>query len=360
MRAIPCALMRGGTSKGVYLLADDLPRTRAARAKTLLALLGSPDPRQIDGLGGGDMLTSKVAIVSRAPAAEKADLLYRFAQVYPDRALVDENPTCGNILAGVGAFAILRGLIAPSRGKTRTLVRDINTGALIEQIVPTPGGRLSFAGKVKIAGAPNPAAGIALNFMEIAGAKTGRLFPTGNRADDFGGVRATCIDAAMPLVVAAAAALKRSGYETRDELQRDADLFSRLEKIRLAASRKMGLGDARGKVIPKIALVAAPRAGGHIASRYFTPTSAHAAYAVSGGCALAAAALIDGTIARDFAAGLPPARKVETREVAIEHPAGKMAVRARMEKDGGGDFFPAKAGVVRTARLLMDGIAYLP
>ena len=260
-KKLTCAVMRGGTSKGVYLLREQLPADPAALRRVLLAVMGSPDARQIDGLGGGEMLTSKVAMVAKSAAAD-ADIDYHFAQVVPGKSEVDTSPTCGNILSGVGAFAIEFGLFPAADGETELVVRDVNTGAFVEQVVQTPGGRVEYAGDCVISGAPGSAAPVALNYLRFAGVKTGRLFPAGAGVVEVDGIETTCIDAAMPVVFAAAESFGLSGRESAAELQADRNFFARMESVRLAASEKMGLGDARGKVIPKFALVASPEGGG--------------------------------------------------------------------------------------------------
>ena len=260
-KKLTCAVMRGGTSKGVYLLREQLPTDPAALKRVLLAVMGSPDARQIDGLGGGEMLTSKVAMVAKSAAAD-ADIDYHFAQVVPGKSEVDTSPTCGNILSGVGAFAIEFGLFPAADGETELVVRDVNTGAFVEQVVQTPGGRVEYAGDCVISGAPGAAAPVALNYLRFAGVKTGRLFPAGAGVVVIDGIETTCIDAAMPVVFAAAESFGLSGRESAAELQADRNFFARMESVRLAASEKMGLGDARGKVIPKFALVASPEGGG--------------------------------------------------------------------------------------------------
>lgn len=350
--------MRGGTSKGVYFVLDDLPVDESARNALLLQLLGG-DKRQTDGIGGGDMLNSKVAMVSKA-AGDDADIEYRFAQVIPGGG-VDTSPTCGNILAGVGAFAIERGLIAATPGKTerRIVVRDINTGAKVEQhIQTTADGKPRYDGDCIIAGAPGSSAPVRLFYLEFAGAKTGKLFPTGSRLDMFDGIGATCIDAAMPTVIAAAADFGISGYEDRDSLQNNKALFEKMERVRLLAAEKMTLGDARGAVIPKFAMVAPPSSGGALAARYFTPVSAHAAFAVSGGIAVACAAMMDGTTAAKVTRR-PMADDNGVFATDIEHPSGVMQVLAEFD-DADKREVPVRAGTIRTARMIMTGKVFPP
>ena len=378
-KKLTCAVMRGGTSKGVYLLREQLPTDPAALKRVLLAVMGSPDARQIDGLGGGEMLTSKVAMVAKSAAAD-ADIDYHFAQVVPGKSEVDTSPTCGNILSGVGAFAIEFGLFPAADGETELVVRDVNTGAFVEQVVQTPGGRVEYAGDCVISGAPGSAAPVALNYLRFAGVKTGRLFPAGAGVVEVDGIETTCIDAAMPVVFAAAESFGLSGRESAAELQADRNFFARMESVRLAASEKMGLGDARGKVIPKFALVASPEGGGgggsgkngkgggggdgnggaeaDIISRYFTPVSAHAAYAVSGGIALSSALATAGTLPHRL--GRPAGADSEARrKFRISHPSGLMEIDLHMAEEDGA-WVPQKAGVIRTARLLMTGEARVP
>lgn len=352
-KSIPCAIMRGGTSKGVYFLLSDLPAEESLRNALLLQMMGG-DKRQINGLGGGDMLNSKVAIISTS-AEPGVDVDYRFAQVVPGDNQVDTSPTCGNILAGVGAFAIERNLLKTKKDETRVVIRDINTGAKIEQWVQTTDdGKVRYDGNCVIAGAPGSAAPVRLFYLEFTGAKTGQLFPTGSHADTFDGIEATCIDAAMPTVIADATDFGISGYEDRDTLQNNAKLFEKIEAVRLQAAAKMGLGDARGKVIPKFALVAPPKNGGAITVRYFTPVTAHAALAVSGGIALACALMIEDTLTARYAKR-PSADSSGTYPVDMEHPSGTMQVLATFDDAGN----PVRAGVIRTTRMIMSGEVFV-
>lgn len=352
--AIPCAIMRGGTSKGIYFLLDDLPADDAERNALILRLVGG-DARQVNGLGGGDMLNAKVAVVSRSPD-EGSDIDYRFVQVVPGEGRVDTGPTCGNILAGVGAFAIEQGLVAAAEGQTVIRVRDINTGSRVEQVLQTPGGELTYEGDCVIAGVPDAAAPVLLYYLDFAGIKTGKLFPTGNVVDVVDGVALSCVDAAMPTLFAAAADMGVAGDETPAQLQANTALMARLESLRLQAAQAMGLGDARGKVIPKFALVSAPRQGGSICARYFTPVTAHATFAVSGGIALATAVMTAGTTAADCAQ--PPALDDNgDYPVDIEHPSGIMRVGIKFSDDT--PPLPVKAGVLRTTRMIMRGEARL-
>ncbi|MGI9347424.1 MAG: PrpF domain-containing protein [Gammaproteobacteria bacterium] len=353
---VPCAIMRGGTSKGIYFLLNDLPADDDVRNRLILQLVGG-DARQIDGLGGGDMLSAKVAVISSAREAG-VDVDYRFVQVVPGENRVDTGPTCGNILAGVGAFAIEKGLVTVADGQTTVLVRDINTGARVEQVVQTPGGKVRYDGNCVIAGVPAAAAPVLLYYLDFAGVKTGALTPTGNMMDEPGGISVSCIDAAMPTVFATAADMGVRGDESCDELQSNTALLQRLETVRLSAAKKMGMGDVHGKVTPKFALVTAPRQDGNICARYFTPSTAHAAFAVSGGIALATAVMLSGTTA-NACARLPMPNDSGDYPIDIEHPSGMMRVSMRFEQRNGKPH-PIKAGVLRTTRLIMTGETYLP
>lgn len=291
LMGIRCMLMRGGTSKGAYFLAQDLPSAPAERDRLLLSIMGSPDPRQVDGIGGGHPLTSKVAVVSRS-TEPGCDVDFLFAQVGVDRPSVDTTPNCGNILAGVGPFAIERGLVAAQDGVTTVRVRILNTGTVSELRVETPGGVVEYLGDARIDGAPGTAAPIAIDFLDAEGSVCGALLPTGNVVDVVEGVPVTLIDNGMPVIVLRAADVGRTGHESRDALDRDVELKARLEAIRLAAGPLMNLGDVRDKVVPKIALVAPPRDGGHIATRSFIPHECHAAIGVFAAVTVATAAVL--------------------------------------------------------------------
>lgn len=349
---VRCMLMRGGTSKGAYFLSEDLPRDVAARDAALLAILGSPDPRQVDGIGGGHPLTSKVAIVSRSQDAD-SDIDFLFCQVSVDRAMVDTTPNCGNILAGVAPFAIERGLIKASDPVTRVRVRTINTGTLAELVVETPGGHVNYSGNARIDGVPGTSAPIAVNFLDAAGSVCGSLLPTGNAVDIVCGVEATLVDNGMPVVVLAADAVGRTGYESREALDADAELKARLEEIRLEAGRLMGLGDVKDKVIPKMALVAPPVAGGSVCTRSFIPHVCHASIGVFAAVSVATACVLPGTPA----ARVAKMAQGRVRDAGVEHPTGEFAVRLEI---GGTEAAPVveKAGLLRTARALFDGYTF--
>ena len=352
--AIPALFMRGGTSRGLYFEAGDLPRDAAARDRLLLAAMGSPDVRQIDGMGGATTLTSKVAIVG--PSEEPGiDVDYFFAQVSLTEDMVDTGPTCGNILAGVGPFAIERGLVAAAHGETSVRIRLVNTGDLVEAVVQTPGGAVQYAGAATVDGVPGSAAPVILNFMDCLGSKTGALFPTGNVVDLIDGIEVSLADAAMPVMMMRADAMGKTGYETAAELDEDRDFFARLEPIRLAAGEMMGLGDVTNMVIPKPVLLAPPRAGGAFTSRYFTPHAAHEAHAVTGAVCLAAAAVTPGTVAH----GLADIEIGEKMEIAIEHPTGTIDVALTLDQSRTPPEVRS-AGILRTARLLFQGAVMVP
>ena len=298
--AISCTMMRGGTSRGPYFLAGELPADDATRDRVLLAAMGSPDDRQIDGIGGATTLTSKVAIVSLSDHPW-ADVDYLFAQVSVDRAFVDYSPTCGNMLAGVGPFAIDRGLVPSDDPRTVIHIRNVNTDSLIEAVVETPDGYVEYDGDTVIDGVPGKASPILLNFMEVIGSKTGALFPTGKRKEVIEGVEVSCVDVAMPMVLTTAESMGVRGDESKAELDANRELLEKLEAVRVVAGEKMGLGDVRGKVIPKFGILSRPRRGGALTSRYFVPTDCHSTHAVSGAICVGSCALVPGTVADGIA-----------------------------------------------------------
>jgi 4-oxalomesaconate tautomerase len=343
MSGVACMWMRGGTSKGGYFLAVDLPEDRDG---FLLRMMGSPDPRQIDGMGGGNPLTSKVAVV-RGSTRAGADVDYLFLQVMVDKAIVTDVQNCGNILAGVGPFAIERGLVAARDGETSVRVFMQNTGQIAILRVQTPGGVVTYEGNARIDGVPGAAAPVEIEFQDTAGSSCGALLPTGNAVDEIDGVAVTLIDNGMPVVVLRAVDL--SIYETMkpEELEADAVLRARLEAIRLKAGVLMNLGDVAVKTVPKMTLVAPPQAGGAILTRTFIPHRCHSAIGVLGAVSVASACLLKGSVAYDLA----KRGKGDLRRLAIEHPSGEMTVVARLNSAGE----VASAGILRTARKLMDG-----
>jgi 2-methylaconitate cis-trans-isomerase PrpF len=355
LTSIPCLLMRGGTSKGPYFLAEDLPADPAQRDAVLLAVMGSPHVRQIDGIGGGDSLTSKAVIVGRSDRPG-IDIEYLFAQIAVGEGGVDTAPNCGNMLAGVAPFAIERGLVAAQHPTTTVRIYNRNTSKVIEAVVETPNGEVTYDGSARIDGVPGTGAPIVLNFLDAAGAKTGKLLPTGHAIDVIDGVEVSCVDLSSPLVFADAAAMGKTGYETKRELDADHAFIDRLEALRRRAALLMGLGDVTGKVLPKFALVAPPRGAGNIASRYFVPWNCHSAYAVTGALCLGAAATIPGTLAHRVA------RRDEGNPgvVVIEHPAGLLETRmSTRETAGSATPVFERAGIVRTARPLLGGLVHI-
>ncbi len=352
-RAIPCLFMRGGTSRGPYFRARDLPADPAARDRVLLAVMGSPDARQVDGVGGADSLTSKVAIV--APSEHPGvDVDYLFAQVAIDRPSVDTEPSCGNMLAGVGPFAVERGMVRPADPETSVTIHNVNTGARIRALIETPGGCVSYDGEQRLDGVPGAAAPVWLEFIDIVGAKCGSMFPTGRSSETIDGVAASCIDVAMPMVMIEASEFGLGGYET-DALAPDREFMAKLERIRREAGRRMGLGDVRDKVVPKVAVLARPRTGGLISSRYFTPDTLHAAHAVTGAICVAACALMPGTVASPLA----DADFAHAGRCVIEHPSGALEVTLRTSGEGG-SLTVESACLVRTARKIFDGEVLVP
>ena len=351
--AIPCLFMRGGTSRGPFFAATDLPEDPALRDRVLLAAMGSPDARQIDGLGGADPLTSKVGIVSRS-TRPGVELEFLFAQVLIDEARVDTTPNCGNMLAAVGPFALERGLLAARGTETTVRILTRNTGMLSDVVLQTPDGRITYQGAAHIDGVPGSSAPIKINFLETAGSVCGKLLPTGRVVDRFDGVPVTCIDNGMPVVVIRASDLGRTGYESRDGLNADAELKARIESIRLQAGLAMNLGDVTKKVVPKMSLIAPPRAGGSLCSRTFIPHDCHAAVGVLGAVTLATAGVLAGSVAEGVAR-LPGGN---VKAVSIEHPTGEFTVE--LELDPKDPQSVLRAALLRTARLIMRGEVMIP
>ncbi|WP_042703892.1 4-oxalomesaconate tautomerase [Azospirillum sp. B506] len=347
--AARCMWMRGGTSKGGYFLAGDLPSDAAARDAFLLRVMGSPDPRQIDGLGGADPLTSKVAVVRRSER-DGVDVDYLFLQVFVDKAVVTDAQNCGNILAGVGPFAIERGLVAATDGVTPVTIFMENTGQVAVASVPTPGGAVTYKGEARIDGVPGTAAPIPIEFRDTAGSSCGSLLPTGNAVDVIDGVPVTCIDNGMPVVVLRASDLGVRGDETREDLDADTALKARLEAIRLKAGPMMKLGDVTDKSVPKMTLVSAPTNGGAVSTRTFIPHRCHASIGVLGAVSVATACALEGSPAASLAV-VPEGR---TKTLSIEHPTGEMTVVLDLDETGS----VARAALLRTARKLFDGTVY--
>lgn len=345
-QGIPCLWMRGGTSKAPCFLARDLPADPSARDTLLLRIMGSPDPRQIDGIGGGDPLTSKVAILAPSRRAD-ADVDYLFLQVFVDRALVSDAQPCGNILAAVGPAAIERGLLATQDGVTPVRIHMLNTGEMAVAHVATPNGRVSYHGDAQIDGVPGYHAAVPLMFTGIAGSLCGVLQPTGRDVDMIDSVPCTLIDNGMPIVVMPAEAFGLSGQETPELLEADTALKARIEAIRLKAGPMMNLGDVTAKSVPKMVLVAPATMGGVIGTRSLIPHRVHASIGVLAAVSVATACLLPNGPARELAK-LPPDGRFS-----IEHPCGAVEVLLELT-----DGCVVGAGTVRTARKLLDGLVF--
>ena len=351
---IPCVLMRGGTSKGPFFLASDLPEDADLRDRVLLKVMGSPDMRQIDGIGAAEPLTSKVVIVSPS-VRDDADVDYLFAQVVIDRAFVDTGPTCGNMLSGIGPFVIEQGLVRASDPETTVRIYLVNVDTLVEAIVQTPGGEVTYEGDAEIDGVPGTAAPVKLAFVDASGAKTGKLLPTGNALDDIDGIAVSCVDVAMPCVIAKASDFGKTGYESKAELDADKDFFARFEAIRVKAAARMGMGDASGSVIPKFVIVAPPKAGESFAARYFMPQLTHPGMAVTGAVCMASAAAIEGSTVNSVA----DLRPGNARTITIEHPTGRIEIE--LVTSGGAESLKIeRAAVIRTTRRLFEGFVLIP
>ncbi|MGE6320796.1 4-oxalomesaconate tautomerase [Pseudomonas oryzihabitans] len=352
MQRIPCVLMRGGTSKGPFFHASDLPSDPAARDEMLIDLMGAGHELEIDGIGGGSPQTSKVAIISPSSHPD-ADVDYLFVQVMVAERRVDTAPNCGNMLCAVGPFAVEQGLVAAEDGKTLVRIRNLNTNSFVDSLVHTPGGLVRYEGDTAIDGVPGTAAPVQLTFLDAVGSKTGTLFPTGQATDVFDGVPVTCIDMAMPMMVVDARHLGVTGSERPAELDANTALLARLEALRLQAGRAMGLGDVSGKVIPKPVLISPPQHGGTLQVRYFMPHSCHRALAITGSIGLATACVTPDTVVM----ALLGESARDLTHVRLEHPSGGIDV---VLSRGGADGTTIQASVVRTARRLFAGHVYAP
>jgi 4-oxalomesaconate tautomerase len=352
-RSIPCLFMRGGTSRGPFFLDSDLPEDIAQRDAILLSVMGSPDVRQIDGMGGADPLTSKVGMVRRGQTAG-VDLEFLFAQVSIKEARVDTTPNCGNMLAAVVPFGLETGLVKATGDVTTLRVLTRNTGTLSDIEVQTPGGQVEYSGDARIDGVPGTASPINISFLETAGSVCGSLLPTGRLVDQFDGVDVTCIDNGMPVVVIGAEALEVTGYESRDELNANAALKQKIESIRLQAGPAMNLGDVAKKVVPKMCLVAKPAAGGQICTRTFIPHDCHSAVGVLGAVTVATAAVMPGSVAHRYALVPPGLSKI----ISVEHPSGEFSVLLTMDAAKPSEV--SRAALLRTARLIMRGEVFVP
>lgn len=351
---IPCVIMRGGTSRGPFFKLSDLPADIATRDAVLLAVMGSPHEIQVDGIGGSHSVTSKVAMISKSKRLD-ADVDYLFAQVQINESIVDTKPNCGNMLVAVGPFAIESGLVPARSGETPVRIFNVNTQSLVEAIIQTPGGRVTYDGNASIDGVPGTAAPVGINFKSAIGAVTKKLLPTGRPLDVVDGVEVSCVDIAMPLVMMRAADLGKTGYETAVELDSDRVLMERMEAIRRKAGELMGMGDVSKNVVPKLALLARPRNGGTISSRYFVPETCHKSHPVTGTVCIACACAIPGTLAAQIA----PLRPAPQGMVRIEHPSGMILIDLDADfTDGKQDL--RRAALVRTARRIFEGFVCVP
>lgn len=350
---IPYIQMRGGTSKGPYFRRTDLPEDLDTLSEVLISAVGSGHTLNIDGIGGGAAVTTKVAMLSKS-TDDWADVDYFFAQVSVEDRLVDYKPTCGNILSGVGPAAIEMGLVTPTDDITEIRIHAVNTGARVVAAVQTPGGQLTYEGDIAIAGTPGTSAPIQLNFMGVVGSATGKFLPTGNLRDTFDGIDVTCMDVAMPVVIARAADFGLSGHESAADLDANTDFFARLEAIRIKAGAQMGMGDVSKSVTPKFGLLAPATEGGSIAVRYFMPWKTHPTMAVTGAQCLASCALTPGTVSD----GLIARPNENPAELVLEHASGAISVLIDFSNENG--FSLNSAGLVRTARKLADGKVYVP
>jgi 4-oxalomesaconate tautomerase len=351
MTGLRCMLMRGGTSKGAYFLAEDLPADQAVRDDLLLRVMGTPDPRQIDGIGGAHPLTSKVAVVSRS-ADPAADVDYLFLQLGVEEPTVSDRQNCGNLLAGIGPFAVERGLVPAGDPETTVRIRMVNSAGVAVATFATPGGIVEYDGDTAISGVPGTAAPIILDFTRTAGSATGALLPTGRVRDVIDGIEVTCVDNGMPVVVAAATDFGLTGFETVAELTADEGLRDRIQSLRLRAGELMGLGDVRNASVPKTTLVAAPRDGGMIATRTFIPLRVHDSIGVLGAVTVATALLMKESVGHDLAEIPPPGSAMS-----IEHPTGRLDVIVELRETADRPTV-GRSSIVRTARRLFDGTVF--
>jgi len=342
---VRCMIMRGGTSKGVFFVDTDLPTDASERDRLLMQIMGTPDPRQIDGLGGAHPLTSKVAIAS-LPSDDEVDVEYLFLQVGVGDEFVTDRQNCGNLLSAIGPFAVERMLVSVPDGAASIRIRMRNTGGVAVAHFQVGDGAPIYEGDTAVSGVPGTAGAIAIDFLDIAGGSTGALLPTGNTVDEVEGISVTMVDNGMPVVVMLAADLGVTGYESCADLERDPALRERLEQMRLEAGDLMGLGDVSETTIPKLTLVAPPKAGGSVSTRTFIPHRCHDAIGVLGAVSVATACLLPGTPAGSVS-------EIDSPVITLEHPTGSFDARVEME---GGEV--RRAGIVRTARKLMDGVVY--
>ena len=351
---IKSTLMRGGTSKGVYFLANNLPDDEETRDRVLLSIMGSPDDRQIDGIGGANPLTSKVAIVSRS-GRPGVDVDYLFAQVFVDRPVVGYGQNCGNILAGIGPFAIEQGLVEAKDSTTEMVIHMVNSGDTAIATIQTPNGEVNYEGDAIIDGVPGTSAPVVLNFMETAGSMCGALLPTGNAVDEIDGVKVTCIDNGMPIVVLPAMEFGITGDETVEQMEANSALKERLERIRLELGPKMNLDDVADKTVPKMTLISPPQNGGIVSTRSFIPHRCHSSIGVFAAVSVATACLIPGTPASDIAS----MENASGNRMSVEHPSGAMGVEIEVEIVGNA-INVKRSAFLRTTRKISEGVVFVP
>lgn len=365
--ALRCSVLRGGTSKGLYFRAEDLPKDVETRDAVLLAAMGSPDVREIDGMGGGHPLTSKVAVVRRSER-DAADVDYLFLQVWPDRAEISDSQNCGNLLAGVGPFALDEEMLAARDGVTEVRIFMENTGTLAVATVQTPGGVVCYDGEARIDGVPGSHAPVTVEFLDVSGSSCGALLPTGRAVDVVDGVRVTCVDNGMPVVCVKAADVGVTGYEEPAELEANEALCERIEALRLIAGPLMNLGDVTRATVPKMSLLAPPQGGGVVMTRTFIPHRVHEAIGVFGAVSVATACLVPGSVASDVASHvtshvtshLASGRVDSSPQILdVEHPTGSFAVSMDVTIEAG-EVTVRHAALLRTARLLMRGEVFVP
>ncbi len=349
---VRATMLRGGTSRGLYFEPGDLPTDPAARDDLLLRLMGTPDPRQIDGLGGATSLTSKIAVVGPSEHPD-ADVDYLFLQLGVDEATVSDRQNCGNILAGVGPFAVERGLVPAEHPETSVRIRKVNYDSIAVATFPTPDGRVQYCGDVAIAGVPGTAAPVVLAFSDTEGSATGSLLPTGNVRDAIDGIEVTCVDNGMPVVLVMAESFGLRGDESHEELASDSALLERVDAFRRKAGQLMGLGDVSASSVPKTALLAPPRDGGQVGTRSFIPVQPHTAIGVLAAVSVVTGMLLPGAVGHELTADWPHDRS----QVDVEHATGHLLVDVVVDADA----TPPRAvrsAVVRTARKLFDGTAF--
>jgi 4-oxalomesaconate tautomerase len=353
--SLPCSVMRGGTSKGLFFLATDLPSDTDARDKFLLSAMGSPDAREIDGMGGGHPLTSKVAVVSKSSRIG-VDVDYLFLQVWPDRPEVSDQQNCGNILAAVGPFAIETGLVEVTSDLTPVVIYMVNTDSKATAYIETPNGRVNYEGTARIDGVPGFHAPVDLNFEDVAGSSCGSLLPTGNVVDVVNGVEVTCIDNGMPVVCLKAEDFGVTGNETPAELESNSALKEKIEAIRLELGARMNLGDVTNKTVPKMSLLSKAKDGGLINTRTFIPHRVHEAIGVLGAVSVATACVLKGSVAHQITEVTPGDGAVE---IEVEHPTGFFTVQMQIDSSGA-ELKILKSALLRTARMLMSGTIFVP